>query len=117
MRTLFLTAAAVHAVLVAGVWLPLPIDVMLLAGIGVAAALSVGIIALIRNGPVAPLWVGTAAGLTALIGWGSWLVLWALDPGRTDDTVNVIGVLFPPLAVVIYLVAALLPATRRGFAR
>lgn len=117
MRTLFLTASAVHAVLIAGVWLTPAVDVMLLAGLGVAVAVAIGLIALIRNGPVAPLWVGTAAGLTALIGWGSWLVLWALDPGRTDDTVNVNGVLFPPLAVVIYLVAALLPATRRGFAR
>ena len=113
-RTFFLTAAAVHAVLVAGVWLPLPIDVMLLAGIGVAAALAVGLIALIRNGPVAPLWVGTAAGLTALIGWGSWLVLWALDPSRTaTQPVNFIGLL-PPVAVVLFLVAALLPSTRRA---
>jgi len=116
-RTLFLTAAAVHAALFALVFLTSSLDVMLASVLGVAFALAFGLFTLIRNGPIAPLWVGTAAGLTALIGWGSWLVLWALDPGRTDDTVNVIGVLFPPLAVVIYLVAALLPATRRGFAR
>ena len=55
-----------------------------------------------------------AAGLTALSGWGSWLVLWALDPSRTDGSINVIGVLLPPVAVIVYLVAALLPQTRRA---
>ncbi|MDO5670019.1 MAG: hypothetical protein Q4G50_08455 [Corynebacterium sp.] len=114
MRNLFLIAAAIHAVLFALAWLAASIDIMILAGIGVVAALAVGLTALIRNGPIAPLWVGTAAGLTALIGWGSWLVLWALDPSRTNAALNILGVLLPPIAVLVYLVAALLPAARRA---
>lgn len=114
MRTLFLTAAAVHAALFALVFLTSSLDVMLASVLGVAFALAFGLFTLIRNGPIAPLWVGTAAGLTALIGWGSWLVLWALDPSRTaTQPVNFIGLL-PPVAVVLFLVAALLPSTRRA---
>lgn len=114
MRTLFLTAAAVHAALFALVFLTSSLDVMLASVLGVAFALAFGLFPLIRNGPIAPLWVGTAAGLTALIGWGSWLVLWALDPSRTaTQPVNFIGLL-PPVAVVLFLVAALLPSTRRA---
>jgi len=113
-RTLFLTAAAVHAALFALVFLTSSLDVMLASVLGVAFALAFGLFTLIRNGPIAPLWVGTAAGLTALIGWGSWLVLWALDPSRTaTQPVNFIGLL-PPVAVVLFLVAALLPSTRRA---
>jgi len=113
-RTLFLTAAAVHAALFALVFLTSSLDVMLASVLGVAFALAFGLFTLIRNGPIAPLWVGTAAGLTALIGWGSWLVLWELDPSRTaTQPVNFIGLL-PPVAVVLFLVAALLPSTRRA---
>ncbi|MDO5511874.1 hypothetical protein [Corynebacterium sp.] len=115
MRTLFLGAAAAHALLVGCQWLP--VDIMILAVAGVIAALVVGGVVLVRNGPIASVWVGTAASLTALIGWGSWLVIWALDPSRSDPAINIIGVLLPPVAVIVYLVAAFLPSTRRGAAR
>lgn len=112
MRTLLLAAAAIHAALFSIVFLTSTLDVMLAAVIAVTLSLAIGAFALVRNGPVGTTWVATAAGLTSLIGWGSWLVLWALDRGRTGDAVNVIGVLLPPVAVVVFLVAALLPQTR-----
>ncbi|HHU66478.1 MAG: hypothetical protein GX859_11580 [Corynebacterium humireducens] len=114
MRTLLLTAAAIHAVLFSIVFLTSTMDVILAAVIAVPLSLAMGAFALVRNGPVGTMWVGTAAGLTALLGWGSWLILWALDRGRTGAAVNVIGVLLPPIAAVTFLVAALLPQTRRA---
>lgn len=114
MRTLLFVSAAVHAALFALVFLTSTLDVMLAAVLGVAFALAFGLLALIRNGPIPTMWVATAGGLVALTGWGSWLVYWALDPTRTaTQPVNIIGLL-PPVAVVLFLVAALLPSTRRA---
>ncbi len=112
MRTLLFTAAAVHAALFSIVFLTSTLDVMLAAVIAVFFSLALGAFALVRNGPVGTIWVATAAGLTSLLGWGSWLILWALDQGRTSNTINVIGVLLPPISVIVFLVAALLPQTR-----
>ncbi|AJE32970.1 hypothetical protein B842_05605 [Corynebacterium humireducens NBRC 106098 = DSM 45392] len=112
MRTLLLAAAALHAALFAITFLTSTLDVIVASVIAVILSLAMGAFALVRNGPVGTIWVATAAGLTALIGWASWLILWALDRGRTGAAVNVIGVLLPPASVVIFLVAALLPQTR-----
>ncbi|GAB3703714.1 hypothetical protein [Corynebacterium nasicanis] len=112
MRTLLFLAAAFHAALFAVLLLTSRVDVMLLAVLGVLAALAVGGVVLVRNGPIATVWVATAAGLIGLLGWGSWLVLWALDPSRSDGAINIIGVLLPPIAGLVYLVAALLPTRR-----
>jgi len=113
-RTLLLATAALHAALFAVPFLTSTLDIMLAAGVAMVLTLATGVFVLGRNGPVGTVWVATAAGLTALSGWGSWLVLWALDPSRTDGSINVIGVLLPPVAVIVYLVAALLPQTRRA---
>lgn len=114
MRTLLLAAAAIHALLLALPFLTSTLDIMLAAVIATALTLAIGIFVLVRNGPVGTVWVATAAGLTALSGWGSWLVLWTLDPDLTVGTRNVIGVVLPVVAVIVYLVAALLPQTRRA---
>ena len=114
MRSLFLAAAAVHAVLVAAIMLALRIDIMILSAIGILATLAIGGVAFARGGRGAGMWAGLVAGVIALVGWGSWLVLWAIDTGRGGAVINIWGILLPALAVVVYLVAALLPATRRA---
>ncbi|MBP2333229.1 MULTISPECIES: hypothetical protein [Corynebacterium] len=115
MRSLFLAAAAAHAVLVA-VLFTASVDVMLLSGIGIVATLVTGVVGLVRKGIGAGMWAGAVAGLIALLGWGSWLLVWATDPDRNDPVINVWGILLPGLAVIIYLVAAALPSTRRDVA-
>lgn len=112
MRALALSAAAAHALLLALFFLGF-VDVVVLATSAVIFTVVLGLVILIRNGPESFVWTATAAGLTALAGWGSWLVLLALDPGSTDPSINVIGVLLTPIAVLAFLVAAFLPATRR----
>ena len=113
MRPLFLAAAAAHAVLVA-ILFTATVDVMLLSGIGIVVTLVTGVVGLVRKGIGAGMWAGAvAAGLVALLGWGSWLLVWATDPDRNDPVINVWGILLPGLAVVVYLVAAALPSTRR----
>ena len=114
MRSLFLAAAAVHAVLVAAIMLALRIDIMILSAIGILATLVIGGVAFARGGRGAGMWAGLVAGVIALAGWGSWLVLWAIDTGRGGAVINIWGILLPALAVIVYLVAALLPATRRA---
>ena len=114
MRSLFLAAAAVHAVLVAAIMLALRIDIMILSAIGILATLVIGGVAFARGGRGAGMWAGLVAGVIALVGWGSWLVLWAIDTGRGGAVINIWGILLPALAVIVYLVAALLPATRRA---
>ena len=74
---------------------------MLAAVIAIGLTLAIGVFVLVRNGPAGTVWVATAAGLIALSGWSSWPVLWALDPSRTDGSINVIGVLLPPVAVIV----------------
>lgn len=117
MRTLFLIAAAIHALLVAGVMLTENIDIMVLSAIGILATLIIGGIAMVRRGRGAGMWVGGVAGLIALIGWGSWPVLWAIDTGRGGAVINIWGVLLPGLAVLVYLVAAVLPSVSGSNAR
>lgn len=112
MRSLFLAAAAVHAVLVA-VLFTASVDVMLLSGVGIVATLVTGVVGLVRKGIGAGMWAGAVAGLIALLGWGSWLLAWAMDPDRNDPVINIWGILLPGLAVIVYLVAAALPSTRR----
>ncbi|WP_180965742.1 hypothetical protein [Corynebacterium xerosis] len=41
-------------------------------------------------------------------------MLWAIDTGRGGAVINIWGILLPALAVVVYLVAALLSATCRA---
>ena len=41
------------------------------------------------------------------------MIVWATDPDRNDPVINVWGILVPGLAVIVYLVAAALPSTRR----
>lgn len=69
MRSLFLAAAAAHAVLVA-VLFTASVDVMLLSGIGIVATLVTGVVGLVRKGIGAGMWAGAVAGLVALLGWG-----------------------------------------------
>ena len=114
MRSLFLAAAAVHAVLVAAIMLALRIDIMILSAIGILATLAIGGVAFACGGRGAGMWAGLVAGVIALVGWGSWLVLWAMDTGRGGAVINIGGILLPALAVIVYLVAALLPSTRRA---
>lgn len=116
MRTLLLATAALHAALFAVPFLTSTLDIMLAAVIAIGLTLAIGVFVLVRNGPAGTVWVATAAGLIALSGWSSWPVLWALDPSLAVGTRNVIGVLLPAIAVVVYLVAALLPQTRRATA-
>lgn len=113
MRTLLLAAAGIHAVLIALMLRNGPVDVMVLAGIGVVATLVTGVMILTRDGAIGTVWVGTVAGLAALAGLGSWLLLWFLDPERTGAVINITGILAPGLAVLLYLLAALLPGRRR----
>ena len=113
MRTLFLIAAAIHALLVA-IMLALHVDIMILSAIGLLATLIIGGLAMVRRGRGAGMWAGLVAGVIALAGWGSWLVLWAIDTGRGGAVINIWGILLPALAVIVYLVAALLPSTRRA---
>ncbi len=115
MRSLFLAAAAAHAVLVA-ILFTASVDVMLLSGIGILATLVTGVVGLVRKGVGAGMWAGAVAGIVALLGWGSWLFIWATDPDRNDPVINVAGILLPGLAVVVYLVAGVLPSTRRDVA-
>lgn len=113
MRALFLIAAAVHAALVAVIMLTLHVDIMVLSAVAILATLAIGAVAFARGGRGAGMWAGLAAGLIALAGWGSWFVLWAMNPDRSDPVINIWGILLPGLAVLVYLVAAALPSTRR----
>ena len=119
MRTLFLIAAAIHALLVA-IMLALHVDIMILSAIGLLATLIIGGLAMVRRGRGAGMWAGLVAGVIALAGWGSWLVLWTIDTGRGGAVINIWGTLLPGLAVLVYLVAAVLPSsagTRRAVHR
>lgn len=116
MRLLFFAAAAAHAVLVA-ILFTASVDVMLLSGIGVVVTLVTGVVGLVRKGIGAGMWAGAVAGLVALLGWGSWLLVWATDPDRNDPVINVWGILLPGLAVIVYLVAAVLPSSAGRKAR
>ena len=119
MRTLFLIAAAIHALLVA-IMLALHIDIMILSAIGLLATLIIGGLAMVRRGRGAGMWAGALAGLIAIAGWGSWPVLLTIDSGRGGAVINIWGILLPGLAVLVYLVAAVLPSsagTRRAVHR
>ncbi|MFD5868135.1 hypothetical protein ACFWGD_05900 [Corynebacterium sp. NPDC060344] len=111
MRSLFLVAAAIHTLLVAAVMLTLNVDIMVLSAIALLATLIIGGVAFARRGRGAGMWAGALAGLIAIAGWGSWLVLWAMDPGRGGAAINIWGILLPGLAVLVYLVAAALPSS------
>lgn len=117
MRWLFLAAAAVHAALLAVIMLTLRIDIMILSAIGILATLAIGGVAFARGGRGAGMWAGLVAGVIALAGWGSWLVLWAIDTGRGGAVINIWGILLPGLAVLVYLVAAVLPSSAGRKAR
>lgn len=117
MRTLFLIAAAIHALLVAAVMLTLSVDIIALSAIGILATLIIGGIAMVRRGRGAGMWAGLVAGVIALAGWGSWLVLWTIDTGRGGAVINIWGILLPGLAVLVYLVAAVLPSSAGRKAR
>ena len=116
MRTLFLIAAAIHALLVA-IMLALHVDIMILSAIGLLATLIIGGLAMVRRGRGAGMWAGLVAGDIALAGWGSWLVLWTIDTGRGGAVINIWGILLPGLAVLVYLVAAVLPSSAGRKAR
>lgn len=116
MRTLFLVAAAIHALLVA-IMLALHVDIMILTAIGLLATLIIGGLAMVRRGRGAGMWVGGVAGLIALIGWGSWPVLLTIESGRGGAVINIWGILLPGLAVLVYLVAAVLPSSAGRKAR
>ena len=110
LRMLFLASAAIHSVLTAAIMLP--ISLLVLAGAGLNAAVIIGGIVLARGGGGRARWVGTAAGIIAVLGWGSWPVIWFADSGAGGAPINIWGILLPGLAAIVYLVAALLPSAR-----
>ena len=116
MRTLFLIAAAIHALLVA-IMLALHVDIMILSAIGILATLAIGGVAFARGGRGAGMWAGLVAGVIALAGWGSWPVLLTIDSGRGGAVINIWGILLPGFAVLVYLVAAVLPSSAGRKAR
>lgn len=113
MRAPFFIAAAIHLALTVCLMAALEINVLILAAIGMIATLIIGGLAFYRRGSGPGMWAGAVAGLVALVGWGSWLMVWAEDPEGNQPVINIAGVLLPALAVVVYLLAGLLPSTRR----
>ena len=88
-----------------------------MSAIGILATLAIGGVAFARGGRGAGMWAGLVAGVIALAGWGSWLVLWTIDTGRGGAVINIWGILLPGLAVLVYLVAAVLPSSAGRKAR
>lgn len=68
MRTLFLIAAAIHALLVTAVMLTLSVDIIALSATGILATLIIGGLAMVRRDRGAGMWAGALAGLIAIGG-------------------------------------------------
>lgn len=110
MRLLMLFSAIFHGLLMASVFVWL--DVMIAAIIGVIVTVVVlGVVLIKHRGSRAGLMLGTIASLIALIGWGSWLVVWIDDPSRTGAAINITGLL-PVGAVIVFIIATVVVSPR-----
>lgn len=110
MRMLMLFSTVLHGLLMASVftWL----DVMIAAMIGtVVTVVVLGVVFIKHRDSLPGLVLGTVASLIALIGWGSWLVVWIDDPSRTEPIINITGLL-PVLAVPVFLIATVVTSLR-----
>lgn len=114
MRRLLITAAALTALVYVLTYFSQFIDLMVAAVLGVALTLILGVLIVARRTGMVALILGIVASLTALIGWGSNLVLWMTDPDRTGQVVNTIGMVLPPVAILLFLLAAVVAGPGRA---